>query len=159
MNNRAAFLVSAGSIAAAAILGSRFAPNPAHPRTLVWYGKLDKPGFTPPGPVFGGAWAMLYPVLGWAGYRLLTAPASQKRSQAVAAWGANVTAIGIHPYLLFGLRKLGVSTTVLSAEGVASLALVAAASKVDRTVAWVQVPLVLWTIFATLLNEELWRRN
>ncbi len=51
------------------------------------------------------------------------------------------------------------SAESLLAEGVASLALVATASKVDRTVAWVQVPPVLWTIFATLLNEELWRRN
>ena len=28
------------------------------PRTFLWYLRLKKPGFTPPGPVFGGAWGV-----------------------------------------------------------------------------------------------------
>ena len=97
--------------------------------------------------------------LGWAGYRLLIAPPGPKRSVAVATWVANVAAIGAHPYLLFKRHSLGPSTALLTAEVGAAAGLVAAASGVDRSVAFAQVPLLLWAAFADLLNEELWRQK
>ena len=62
-----AVLLAGSALAMAALAGKRFAPSPDHPRTAAWYAGLSKPSFTPPGPVFGGAWAVLYPLLGWAG--------------------------------------------------------------------------------------------
>ena len=159
MNKASAALVSAAVLGAAALVGRRYAPSPDHPATAAWYAKLRKSPLTPPGPVFGGAWAVLYPLLGWAGYRLLSAPASSRRSQAIAAWGCNVAGIAAHPYLLFGRKDLGSSTVLLTAETGAAVALVATAARVDRLAAAAQVPLALWVAFADLLNEEVWRRN
>ena len=159
MNKPSAFLVASAALAAAALVGKRASPSPDHPRTALWYARLRKAPFTPPGPVFGGAWAVLYPLLGWAGYRLLRSPPGVHRSLAVAAWSANVAAIGAHPYLLFGRRDLAGSTALLTVEVGAAAGLVAAASRVDSGVAFSQVPLLLWAAFADLLNEELWRRN
>ncbi len=159
MNKVSAVLVSAVALGAAGLLGRRYAPSPDHPRTAAWYATLEKAPFTPPGPVFGGAWAVLYPLLGWAGFRLLSAPASLRRSQAVAAWCVNVAAIAAHPYLLFGRKDLVASTTLLTAEVGAAAALVASASRVDPVVGIGQVPLALWVAFADVLNEEVWRRN
>ena len=159
MDKTSAALLAGSAVVTAAIIGGRHAPSPTHPRTALWYAKLDKPSFTPPGPVFGGAWSVLYPLLGWAGYRLLKAAPSPKRNSAVAAWGANVAGIALHPYLLFGRKQLGASTAALTVETAAALTLVATASRVDKAVARAQVPLALWTAFADLLNEELWRRN
>ena len=48
---------------------------------------------------------------------------------------------------------------MLTAEVGAAIGLVAASSKVDRSVAFSQVPLLLWAAFADVLNEELWRQN
>ena len=159
MNKPSALLIAGSALAVAALCGKRASPSPDHPRTAAWYATLRKPGFTPPGPVFGGVWAVLYPLLGWAGYRLLTAPPSLPRTAAIAAWSANVTALGAHPYVLFRRKKLGISTVLLTTEVGAAAGLVAASSKVDRSVAFSQVPLLLWAAFADLLNEELWRRN
>ena len=159
MQRSTALLAAASAVTAAALAGQRAAPSPNHPRIAAWYLTLRKPSFTPPGPVFGGAWAVLYPLLGWAGYRLLTAPRSPHRSVAVAAWAANELAIGVHPDRLFRQRRLGASTAVLTAEVGAAMGLVASAAQVDRSVAISQVPLLLWAAFADLLNEELWRRN
>ena len=159
MKKSSAVLIAGSAVLAAALAGKRSAPSPDHPRTAAWYLKLRKPSFTPPGPVFGGAWAVLYPLLGWAGYRLLTAPPGPRRAAAVATWAVNVAAIGLHPYLMFGRRSLGPSTALLTAEVAAAGGLVATASRVDSTVAFSQVPLLLWAAFADLLNEELWRRN
>ena len=159
MNKPPALLIAGSALALAALVGKRASPSPDHPRTAAWYARLHKAPFTPPGPVFGGAWAVLYPLLGWAGYRLLTAPPNPQRSVAVAAWAANVAAIGTHPYMLFSRMDLAGSTAVLTAEVAAAAGLVAASSRVDRSVAFSQVPLLLWAAFADLLNEELWRRN
>ena len=159
MNKVSAALVSIAALMAAGLVGRRYAPSPDHPRTAAWYAKLDKAPFTPPGPVFGGAWALLYPLLGWAGYRLLSAPKSPKRTQAVAAWAANVVAIATHPYLLFGRKDLAASTALLTVETGAAVAMVASASRVDPLAGLAQVPLALWVAFADVLNEEVWRRN
>ena len=159
MEKTSAALLAGSAVVAAAVLGGRHAPSPLQPRTALWYAKLNKPGFTPPGPVFGGAWSVLYPLLGWAGYRLLSAPAGPQRTKAVAAWGANVAGVAIHPWLFFGRKKLGAATVALTVETAAALTLVATAARVDRLVARGQVPLALWTAFADLLNEEVWRRN
>ena len=159
MNKPSAILVAGSALALAALSGKRSSPSPDHPRTAAWYATLHKPAFTPPGPVFGGAWAVLYPLLGWAGYRLLTAPSSTPRTAAITAWAANVAAIGAHPYVLFRRKQLGASTALLTAEVGAAIGLVAASSKVDRSVAFSQVPLLLWAAFADVLNEELWRQN
>ena len=152
-------MIAGSAVIAAALAGKRSAPSPDHPATAAWYVSLRKPPFTPPGPVFGGAWGVLYPLLGWAGYRLLAAPPSPQRATAVAAWAANVVAIGTHPYVMFGRKSLGPSTVLLTAEVAAAGGMVAAASRVEPAVAFSQVPLLLWTAFADLLNEELWRRN
>ena len=159
MDKTSAAVLSASAVLTAALLGRRNTPSPDHPRTLAWYAALNKPSYTPPGPVFGGAWAVLYPMLGWAGYRLLSAPPSPRRTQAVAAWSANVAAVGAHPYVFFGRKQLGASTALLAVETGAALTLVATASRVDKLVALGQVPLALWAAFADLLNEEFWRRN
>lgn len=159
MKKAPALLIACSALAGAALVGRRASPSPDHPGTAAWYASLKKPAFTPPGPVFGGAWAVLYPLLGWAGYRLLAAPPGPQRTAAVGAWAANVLAIGAHPYLLFRRHSLGPSTALLTAEVGAAAALVAAGSKVDSTVGYSQVPLLLWAAFADLLNEELWRRN
>ncbi|GAC1347734.1 MAG: tryptophan-rich sensory protein [Acetobacteraceae bacterium] len=159
MKKPPALLLAGTALAAAALAGRRYAPSPDHPRTAAWYAGLNKAPYTPPGPVFGGAWALLYPLLGWAGYRLLSARPGRARTAALTAWAANVAAVAAHPYLLFGRKDLAASTALLTAEVGASVALVATASRVDPLLALSQVPLALWITFADLLNEEVWRRN
>ena len=67
--------------------------------------------------------------------------------------------VALHPYLLFGRRDLRSSTVLVTAETAAAMTLVATAWRVDRKAALSQLPLAVWTSFADLLNEELWRRN
>ena len=40
-----------------------------------------------------------------------------------------------------------------------SAASVATASRVDRNAAWAELPLLCWVMFASVLQEEVWRRN
>ncbi len=159
MQKNVAAAVAAVAAVGALLGGSQFNPGPQHPRTALWYARLEKPGFTPPGPVFGVAWTALDGLLAYTGYRLLSRSPSTARRFALAAWLLTLFGIPAFSWRFFGARQadeaLGVSATMLaSAAG-----LTAAASQVDRNATVASIPLIGWLIFATVLQEEVWRRN
>ncbi len=159
MDRTAAAAIAGTAVVAAQWAGGRFAPTPAHPRTAAWYAKLRKPAFTPPGPVFGVAWTLLDGLLGYAGYRLLSARPSPARSLALGFWGLNVAGVGGFSWVLFGRKRLGEATGVTAGMLASSVGVVAASRQVDDRAALACVPLAAWVAFATVLQEEVWRRN
>ena len=93
------------------------------------------------------------------GYRLLRAEPSAGRTKALALWFANQAGIAGWGEVFFGQRALGAATVASAALGAGAAGYVAEAGEVDRTAGRLGVPLVLWVGFATLLSEEIWRRN
>ena len=159
MQKSAAAMVAVVAAVGALVGGSQFNPGPQHPRTAAWYARLDKPEFTPPGPVFGLAWTVLDGFLAYTGYRLLSRTPSGKRRAALVAWVLTLFGLPAFSWRFFGERRsdeaLGVSATMLaSAAGLA-----AASSRVDTKASIASIPLIGWLIFATILQEEVWRRN
>ena len=140
-------------------VGRRNAPEPSHPSVDRWYHQLRQPPFTPPDAVFGGAWPILEAGMAVGGYRLLRQPATPARNGAVALWLANGAMIGGWTELFFRHRQLGPSAVVSGAMVVSTAAYVAVARKSDTVAAATAVPLLAWLGFATLLAEEVWRRN
>lgn len=157
MKPSTAALVTIGGVAAAALIGSSYGPqNPSIGR---WYAKLRKPGYTPPGPVFGIVWSCLDVLLCITGYRLLRTQPGAARTVALASWAANVAGLTGFPILFFGRKKLGASASATSALFASASATVATSAQADPVAAIAGTPLLLWTAFATLLSEEIWRRN
>ena len=117
------------------------------------------PSFTPPGPVFGIAWTGLDALLGYSGYRLLIASPSLRRTTALGAWSLNLLGIGGFSWVLFGRKRLDEALGVTAGMVATSAAAVATAATVDKHAAGADLPLLAWVLFATLLQEEVWRRN
>ena len=157
MDKRAAAAVAIGGVLSAAILGARNGPQ--RPMMALWYARLDKPRFTPPGPVIGAAWGGLELLLAGSGYRLLHAPCTEARNAALGSWALTLIGLAGYPWLFFRKKQLGGSTVASASMLAAALGTAAAAREVDRPAALMTVPLTLWLGFATLLSEELWRRN
>ena len=155
----AAAAVVAGALGFSAVLGMRNSPDPLHPHIRRWYKRLDKPGYTPPDPVFGAAWPVLETGLAVGGYRLLRKPAGPARNLAAGLWLLNVGMIGGWTELFFRRKELGTSTLAAGAMVAGGAGLVAASARVDRTAAATAVPYVAWLGFATLLAERIWERN
>lgn len=151
--------VAVGSVVGAALIGGRSSPTPDHPRTRRWYRNLEKPGFTPPPPVYGVAWTGIQAGLAYGGYRLLRRPPSQRRTLALALWGVNQAAIAGWSEVFFGHRAPGAGTLAAGAMVGTAAGYVAAAAREDEVAAAAGVPLAAWVAFATLLAEEIWRRN
>lgn len=139
--------------------GARFSPAPTHPAMMRWYLSLKKPRFTPPGLVFALGWFAIEGVLGVGGYRLLRSPASPKRNAAVGLWAVNNALIASWSAIFFGKRALAASTIVSAGMIGTAGAYGAVAAKTDRTAGLTAVPLASWLTFATVLAEEVWRRN
>lgn len=151
--------IAIGVLAISALVGRRNAPDPSHPRIRHWYRTLDKPGFTPPDKVFGAVWPVLETLTAVGGYRLLRAPASPKRSRAVALWLTNSAMIGGWTELFFRRHRTGSGAVAAAAMTAGTAALAGTAWKVDRPAALTAIPLAGWLGFATVLSGEVWRRN
>ena len=157
MNKMTAAVVSIGSVVGAGLVGSQFGPQ--RPREAIWYASLRKPSYTPPGPAIGLTWGVLETLLCVTGYRLLTKLPSSDRGLALTGWYATLAGLAGFPATFFGAKKLGPSAAV-SAGMVASTSVTAlTAARADNVAALSMTPLVLWTLFATLLSEEVWRQN
>ncbi len=159
MNKTLSAILAGAAVTAAQLNGRRYSPTPDHPRTAAWYATLRKPSFTPPGPVFGIAWTGLDALLGYSGYRLLSAQPSPRRSLALGAWGLNVLGVAGFSWVLFGRKRLDEALEVTAGMVATSAAAAATAASVDRQAAWANLPLLGWVLFASVLQEEVWRRN
>ena len=159
MRKPTAALVAGAAVVTAQVIGGRYGPTPNRPGTAAWYAALNKPSFTPPGPVFGAAWTFLDALLGYAGYRLLTAQPRPARTAALAAWGSNLLGIAGFSWVEFGRKRLDEALGVTLGMVATSAVSVGTAARVDRNAAWAEAPLLGWVLFASLLQEELWRRN
>ena len=139
--------------------GEKFSPAPTHPKTRRWYNRLHKPGFTPPGAVFALGWSAIELALGYGGYRLMRRPASDKRNLALGLWGLNSALIAAWSPLFFGKKATGASALAAGGMMVAAAGYGAASVRTDKMAAATAIPLLSWIGFATLLAEEIWRRN
>lgn len=148
-----------GTVLGTVLVGGSSSPTPDHPRTQCWYRHLDKPGFTPPPPVYAVAWMGIQAGLAFGGYRLLRRSPSTQRTLALALWGVNQAAIAGWSEIFFGHRAPGAGTLAAGAMIGTSAGYVAAAAHEDDVAAAAGVPLVAWVSFAALLAEEIWRRN
>jgi translocator protein len=89
---------------------------------------------------------------------LLTKP-SNARSTALVFWGLNLLGVSGFSWVLFGRKRLDEATAVSLTMVVTSAAAAATASRVDKQAARAITPLIGWVIFASVLQEEVWRRN
>jgi tryptophan-rich sensory protein len=159
LSPRSAAGLAIGVVTAALLLGGRASPSPDHPGTKRWYNQLRKPGFTPPAPVFALAWPVIQAAQAYSGYKLMLAGASTERTTALAFWGANQVGVAGWSEVFFGQRAPGWATVGSFALGGSAIGHVIAARQVNTRAALAGVPLVTWVAFATLLAEEVWRRN
>lgn len=121
-----------------------------------WYPQLAKPGFTPPGWVFGPVWTLLYPMLAIAGWRVWR----ERRSPVASLLFLLQLALNAAwPWLFFVLQRVDLAFFDCALLLAAALATVGAFWRVHRGAALLLVPYVAWLAFATVLTWSLWRLN
>jgi tryptophan-rich sensory protein len=153
--DRAALLGFAGITAVAALAGRSATRRGLSP----WYEQLRKPPFQPPAQIFAPVWTVLYGAIALSGWRVYRRPKSAERERALRLWATQLGLNGAWSWLFFGRHRPRASLADSALLLVTAAEYAKVARPLDPTAAWLFAPYLGWLAFATLLNEEIVRRN
>lgn len=144
-----------GLTAAAAAIGARATIKGKGP----WYAALKKAPYNPPDWVFGPVWTLLYGTIALSGWRVYRQPHSLRRTTALGLWGAQLGLNALWSVIFFGEHKKRLALLDIGMLVGAIKAYMTVAQTVDPPAAALMKPYLAWCSFATLLNEEIVKRN
>ncbi|WP_321003616.1 TspO/MBR family protein [Eisenbergiella porci] len=125
---------------------------------MMKYQMLNKPPLSPPGVVFPVVWSILYLLMGISSAMILCSD-SQDKIQALKLYAAQLTVNFFWSiiFFAFGWRLFAffwlVLLLILTAEMIRSF------YQVDKKAAYLQIPYLLWLVFAAYLNFGVWMLN
>lgn len=124
------------------------------------YGLLNQPPLSPPGWLFPVVWTILYLLMGYASYRVLTSGAeSQKIHRALILYGAQLLLNFLWTPVFFGLEWRFVAFVILVALWVLIYLTMKAFSDIDDLAGTLLLPYILWVTFAAYLNLGVYLLN
>jgi translocator protein len=121
-----------------------------------WYLTLTAPPLTPPSWLFGPVWAVLYVLIGLAGW-LVWRRAGGTRP--VRLWGWQLLANALWTPAFFGLHQPDLGLLVIVAMLVLTALTIHAFARVSRLAAWLMAPYLAWICFAAYLDAGFWWLN
>jgi tryptophan-rich sensory protein len=150
-------LTSLGSMVSAG-LGAT-ATDPRSP----WYARLDKPRWQPPPVAFPLVWTPLYADIAVTGAAALTVLEDEGRAEELdglrKSLALNLVLNTGWSVLFWRVRRPWVSTAWCAALASQSLFVARRLQQVDPALHHAWAPYPAWTVFATVLNASIARRN
>lgn len=147
------------AVATAAGIGGIASPG----RNPVWYNRIRKPSYQPPGVAFPIAWTSLYTDIAVTSAvaidELRAAGRNDKARNYIAALGVNLALNAGWSWLFFGYHKLGASALGAAALTASSADLARRAADADPRAGAALSAYPLWCGFATVLSTHIWRLN
>ena len=117
------------------------------------YQTLNRPPLSPPGWVFPVVWSILYLLMGYASYRVLTSGADSKQiRQALTLYGAQLFFNFLWSPVFFGLEWRLVAFLILVVLWLLIYLTMKAFSEIDEWAGNLLLPYILWVTFAGYLN-------
>ena len=124
-----------------------------------WFDALVKPGFMPPGWLFGVAWTLLYLALGFVLAMILHARGARGRRPTLVLFLAQLALNYLWSPLFFALHQAVPALVVILAMIGLSAAAAALLWWIRRPAALLMLPYIAWLGFAAALNFEIVRLN
>lgn len=121
------------------------------------YKELNQPPLAPPGWVFPVVWTILYLLMGYASYRVVTSGKDYR--QALYLYGAQLLANFLWSPVFFGLQWRLAAFFILIALWVLIWLTMRAFSKIDEKAGDLLLPYILWVTFAGYLNLGVYLLN
>ncbi len=124
-----------------------------------WFDALRKPGFMPPGWVFGAAWTFLYVLLGLSLAMLLHARGAENRERAIILFALGLILNFAWSPIFFGMHKVTIALSVIAAMIVCTIGLIFALWRIRIVAALLLYPYLGWLMFASALNYKILELN
>ncbi len=124
------------------------------------YSLLNQPPLAPPGWLFPIVWTVLYLLMGYASYRIVTADgdARQKR-KALILYGLQLFFNFLWPLVFFGLEWRLTAFWILLILWVLIFLTIREFSAIDERAGDLLIPYILWVTFAGYLNLSVFLLN
>ena len=117
------------------------------------YDTVRQPPLSPPGWVFPVVWSILYLLMGYASYRILTAYAApEEKRKALILYGAQLLVNVLWSPVFFALQWRLLALLILIVLWVLILFTVRAFNRIDERAGDLLLPYLLWVTFAGYLN-------
>lgn len=118
-----------------------------------WYSQLDKPFFAPPAWLFGPVWTVLYVVIAVSfGWVLVQYLRRHVPFALLLPFILNIAFNAAYTPIQFGLRNNLLASVDIVLVLATLLWAMAAVWRRARWVAWVNMPYLVWVMFATVLQ-------
>ena len=118
-------------------------------RPDAWFAALAKPSFNPPGWLFGPVWAVMYVLIGVAGWRTWT---SDEEGVRTTSWVLQLFTNYSWTPVFFGLHAIGWALFVIVALLAQIVIFIVVSWRKDRISAALFLPYAAWVTFASGLN-------
>lgn len=124
------------------------------------YGQLNQPPLSPPSAVFPVVWTTLFLLMGISAY-LVTMKRSDglKSFDLPAVYWIQLIVNFIWPLIFFNLAIYGIALAWLILLIIRVIYMIFQFHDITPAAGWLQVPYLLWLIFAGYLNAGIWLLN
>lgn len=125
----------------------------------VYMESVTKPPLSPPGWVFPVVWGILYALMGISGASVFRREPSSLRSQGLNLYIAQLTVNFFWSLIFFNAQAFGFAFFWLMLLFVLVVGMVLTFAQLRPAAAKLQIPYLLWLIFAAYLNFGIWMQN
>ncbi len=124
-----------------------------------FYTQLSRPGWAPPGSLFGPVWTVLYVLMAVAASLVWREPGSAPRCRALVLYFTQLVLNALWSVLFFRERLGAWALADLLALWFLIVATAVAFWRVRKTAAGLLAPYLVWVSFAGVLNYSVWKMN
>ncbi|MGN0666490.1 MAG: TspO/MBR family protein [Huintestinicola sp.] len=124
-----------------------------------FYSALIQPPFAPPGWVFPVVWIILYALMGVSAWLIYSSGDTESTRSALTAYWVQLAVNFVWSIVFFRYYMLGAAAAVIAVLLLCMIVMFVRFSKVRPAAAYINIPYLLWVIFAYYLNIGVWLLN
>lgn len=118
-----------------------------------YYSELTKPSLSPPSAVFPAVWFFIYALMGVSAYMIYVSDASDsKKKFALTLYGLQLFVNFLWSIVFFKFQQMGLSVAVIIILLILIIFMIMIFRKISPAAAYINLPYLIWTIFAAYLN-------
>ena len=119
---------------------------------------FNKPSITPPGLVFAIVWTILYVLMGISSY-LIYSDNSNYKNKPLIIYGIQLLLNGAWTILFFKYKLFLLSFIIILVLIILNIYLIIEYYKINKPAAYLQIPYIIWLVFASILSYYVYILN
>ena len=123
------------------------------------YSSIVKPSFAPPGFIFPIAWSILYVLMGISYYLVITSKDTGYQKKSLNIYYTQLILNALWSLIFFRFRLFFIGFLWVVALIALVLYMIYLFAKSNKVAAYLQIPYILWLVFAGALSFSIFRLN